>query len=139
VGARLIGFAELVDAAPAEWRRRGHHADGSEHGEHRSLAFNVHAVRVAVDVRHRHGAHLQSVQAADAGFVMNPEQCLGQIEGGAAQGIGSALYEEVMTDAGHVANPVFRTYRVPQFADVPGDRGLFADTSDDLGRSARSR
>ena len=40
---------------------------------------------------------LQSVQAADAGFVMNPQQCLGQVEGGAAQGIGSALYEEVMT------------------------------------------
>jgi CO/xanthine dehydrogenase Mo-binding subunit len=64
---------------------------------------------------------------------MNPEQCIGQIEGGVAQGIGSALYEEVMTDAGTIANPVFRTYRVPQFADVPVTEVFFADTSDDLG------
>jgi CO/xanthine dehydrogenase Mo-binding subunit len=64
---------------------------------------------------------------------MNPEQCFGQIEGGVAQGIGSALYEEVMTDAGTVQNPVFRTYRVPQFADVPVTEVYFAETSDDLG------
>jgi putative selenate reductase molybdopterin-binding subunit len=64
---------------------------------------------------------------------MNPEQCLGQIDGGVAQGIGSALYEEVMTDAGTIANPVFRTYRVPQFADIPVTEVLFAETSDDLG------
>ena len=134
VGERLVGFAEIVDAAPAEWRTaEGITADGSEHGEHRSLAFNVHAVRVAVDLDTGTVRILQSVQSADAGFVMNPEQCIGQIEGGVAQGIGSALYEEVMTDAGTIANPVFRTYRVPQFADVPVTEVFFADTSDDLG------
>jgi putative selenate reductase molybdopterin-binding subunit len=134
VGDRLIGFAELIAAAPVEWRSAdGLTADGSEYGEHRSLAFNVHAARVAVDVETGTVHVLQSVQAADAGFVMNPEQCLGQVEGGAAQGIGSALYEEVMTDAGTIANPVFRTYRVPQFADIPVTEVLFADTSDDLG------
>ena len=134
VGGRLIGFAEIVDAAPAEWRTpEGITADGSEHGEHRSLAFNVHAVRVAVDIETGTVRILQSVQSADAGFVLNPEQCIGQIEGGVAQGIGSALYEEVMTDAGTIANPVFRTYRVPQFADVPVTEVFFADTSDDLG------
>ncbi|MGA1829214.1 molybdopterin-dependent oxidoreductase [Microbacterium sp.] len=134
VGRRLIGFAELADAAPAEWRgAEGITADGSEYGEQRSLAFNVHAVRVAVDVQTGAVRILQSVQSADAGFVMNPAQCLGQIEGGVAQGIGSALYEEVMTDAGTVQNPVFRTYRVPQFADIPVTEVYFADTSDDLG------
>jgi CO/xanthine dehydrogenase Mo-binding subunit len=134
VGERLIGFAEIVDAAPAGWRTaEGIAADGSEHGEHRSLAFNVHAVRVAVDLDTGTVRILQSVQSADAGFVMNPEQCIGQIEGGVAQGIGSALYEEVVTDAGTIANPVFRTYRVPQFADVPVTEVFFADTSDDLG------
>jgi CO/xanthine dehydrogenase Mo-binding subunit len=90
-------------------------------------------VRVAVDVDTGTVRILQSVQSADAGFVLNPEQCIGQIEGGVAQGIGSALYEEVMTDAGTIANPVFRTYRVPQFADVPVTEVFFADTSDDLG------
>ena len=64
---------------------------------------------------------------------MNPEQCRGQVEGGVAQGIGSALYEEVMVDDGVVANPVFRTYRVPQLADIPDTEVYFATTSDEHG------
>ena len=53
---------------------------------------------------------------------------------GAAQGIGSALYEEVMTDgAGKVTTPVFRTYRVPQFADIPTTEVYFASTEDAVG------
>ena len=79
--------------------RRERSADGcgrrAEFGELRSLAFNVHAARVAVDPETGTVRMLQSVQAADAGFVINPAQCRGQVEGGVAQGIGSALYEEV--------------------------------------------
>lgn len=129
--ARLVGFAEIVAAAGDG---EGLTADGAELGELRSLAFNVHAVRVAVDPETGAVRILQSVQSADAGFVMNPAQCRGQVEGGAAQGIGSALYEEVMIGGdGRVVTPVFRTYRVPQFADVPETEVYFADTADDLG------
>lgn len=126
--AGLVGFAALT--AEGELT-----ADGSELGEQRSLAFNVHAARVAVDPETGAVRILQSVQSADAGFVMNPAQCRGQIEGGVAQGIGSALYEEVMTDpqTGKVTSPVFRTYRVPQFADVPDTEVYFAQTNDELG------
>jgi len=133
--ARTVGFAEIVAAAPASERGEGGlTADGSELGDIRSLAFNVHAVRVAVDPATGTVRVLQSVQAADAGTVLNPAQCRGQIEGGAAQGLGSALYEEVMTDgAGAVTTPVFRTYRVPQFADVPDTEVYFADTDDTVG------
>jgi len=76
---------------------------------------------------------LQSIQTADAGVVINPAQCRGQIEGGAAQALGGALYEEVMLEDGVVQNPVFRTYRVPQFADVPDTEVYFAETDDALG------
>ena len=94
----------------------------------RSLAFNVHAFRVAVDIRTGEVRILQSVQSADAGTVMNPEQCRGQVEGGVAQAIGTSLYEEVMIGAdGAVANPVFRTYRVPQMADIPTTEVYFAE------------
>ncbi|MFT3944190.1 MAG: molybdopterin-dependent oxidoreductase [Ancrocorticia sp.] len=109
-------------------------AEGSEYGEQRSLAFNVHAVRVAVCPQTGSVRVLQSVQAADAGFVMNPAQCRGQVEGGVAQGLGSALYEEVMIgDDGRLLTPVFRTYRVPQMGDVPETEVYFAETTDDLG------
>jgi len=134
-GGRLVGFDEIIAAAPTEHRRGdGLIADGSESGELRSLAFNVQAFRVAVDIRTGEVRILQSVQSADAGTVMNPEQCRGQVEGGVAQAIGSSLYEEVMiAEDGAVSNPVFRTYRVPQMADIPVTEVYFATTSDELG------
>lgn len=132
---RLLPFAEVIAAAPEQYRHEdGLRTDGAEYGEFRSLAFNVHAVRVAVDVDTGKVLLLQSVQSADAGTVMNPEQCRGQVEGGVAQAIGSALYEEVMTgEDGALQTQVFRTYRVPQMADIPDTEVYFADTSDDLG------
>lgn len=131
---RLVTFAEVVDAAPdAERTRDGLVGDGAETGDQRSLAFNVHAVRVAVDTTTGTVRILQSVQAADAGTVLNPAQCRGQVEGGAAQGIGSALYEEVLVEDGRVRNPMFRQYRVPQFGDIPETEVQFAETSDALG------
>ena len=131
----IVPFDELTAAAsPREAAAGGLTVEGAEYGEERSLAFNVHAVRVAVEPSTGTVRILQSVHAADAGFVMNPAQCRGQIEGGVAQGVGSALYEEVMVDeGGGIVNPMFRTYRVPQFADIPDTEVYFADTSDDLG------
>lgn len=132
-GDRLLSFAEIVTAA-SDATPDGLTATGAELGEVRSLAFNVHAVRVAVDPSTGIVRILQSIQSADAGTVLNPAQCRGQVEGGAAQGIGSALYEEVLIDEdGRVENPVFRTYRVPQFADIVDTEVYFAETRDDLG------
>ncbi|MFS0732088.1 molybdopterin cofactor-binding domain-containing protein [Microbacterium sp. 1P10UB] len=134
VGTRVVGFADIVAGASADERGDdGLVAHGAEYGDRRSLAFNVHAVRVAVDVETGTVRILQSVHSADAGFVMNPAQARGQIEGGVAQGIGSALYEEVYLEDGRVQNPVFRLYRVPQFADVPDTEVYFAETSDTVG------
>jgi CO/xanthine dehydrogenase Mo-binding subunit/aerobic-type carbon monoxide dehydrogenase small subunit (CoxS/CutS family) len=134
-GGRLLPFTEVIAGAPAE-NRRGQDlaADGSEFGELRSLAFDVQAFRVAVDVRTGEVRILQSVHAADAGTVMHPEQCRGQVEGGVAQAIGSALYEEVMVGPdGSLLTQVFRFYRVPQMADIPNTEVYFARTSDALG------
>ncbi|AXK79970.1 xanthine dehydrogenase family protein molybdopterin-binding subunit [Pseudolabrys taiwanensis] len=47
-------------------------------------------------------------------------QCRGQIEGGVAQAMGAALFEEVIIDAdGKVTTTSFRTYHLPAFGDVP--------------------
>ena len=133
-GDELVSWERIVDAAPATLRdEHGLTADGAEFGDFRSLAFNVHAVRVAVDPETGTVRVLQSIQTADAGVVINPAQCRGQIEGGAAQALGGALYEEVLLEDGVVQNAVFRTYRVPQFADVPDTEVYFAETDDALG------
>ena len=75
----------------------------------------------------------QSVQAADAGFVMNPQQCRGQVEGGVVQALGTSLFEELVLADGVVTTSVLRNYHIPQMADVPDTEVLFADTSDALG------
>ena len=108
--------------------------EGDSGGLPRSLAFNVQAFRVAVHEDTGTVKILQSVQSADAGTVMNPQQCRGQVEGGVAQAIGTALYEDMRTDgAGLVTTDSIRSYHVPQFADIPRTEVVFADTYDRLG------
>jgi putative selenate reductase molybdopterin-binding subunit len=66
--------------------------------------------------------------------VLNPEQCRGQVEGGVAQAIGSALYEQMhVGEDGAVTTTTLRNYHIPQFADVPVTEVYFADTVDALG------
>jgi putative selenate reductase molybdopterin-binding subunit len=109
-------------------------ANGHCDGTPRSVSFNVHGFRVAVRPQTGELCILHSVQAADAGRVINPMQCRGQIEGGAAQALGAALYEAVIVDdAGRVGSRTFRAYHIPTCADVPETEVLFADTADRLG------
>ena len=123
-GGAVVGLTELAGAV----------GEGAHGGSPRSVAFNVHAVRVAVDTDTGELRILRSVHAADAGVVVNPQQCRGQVEGGVAQGIGSALYEEIrLDDAGRVTTRVLRDYHLPQWSDVPFTEVLFADTVDELG------
>jgi putative selenate reductase molybdopterin-binding subunit len=127
--ARLDTVGGEPRALAEEERRATARYDGNE----RSLAFNVHAVRVAVNRETGEVEILRSVHAADAGRVLNYEQCRGQVEGGVAQGIGSALYEEVMLADGVPTTRAFRQYRVPQMADIPPTEVVFADTYDVTG------
>jgi CO/xanthine dehydrogenase Mo-binding subunit/aerobic-type carbon monoxide dehydrogenase small subunit (CoxS/CutS family) len=111
-----------------------HEATGACSGTPRSVAFNVQGFRVAVHRRTGIVRILKSVHAADAGTVINKTQCIGQIEGGVAQAIGAALYEDLILGAdGGVANASFRSYHIPAFADVPRTEVLFAATYDRIG------
>ncbi|WP_138444447.1 molybdopterin-dependent oxidoreductase [Sinomonas susongensis] len=129
---REMPLAEL--AAAAAERGLLLSAEGRWGGTPRSVAFNVHGFRVAVHRGTGELQILQSVQAADAGVVVNPRQCRGQVEGGIAQALGSALWEEVrIDDAGVVTTDILRQYHIPTFADVPRSELYFAETSDALG------
>ncbi|WP_431957825.1 xanthine dehydrogenase family protein molybdopterin-binding subunit [Nocardia lijiangensis] len=125
-GDRLIGTAEL--AAAGELTAHGEHS-----GIPRSVSFNVHAFRVAVERATGRVRILHSVQAADAGAVLNPVQCRGQVEGGTAQAIGTALYEDMRSEHGVVTTRTLRHYHIPQLADLPSTEVYFADTADELG------
>ncbi|MHC5795429.1 molybdopterin-dependent oxidoreductase [Lacisediminihabitans sp. FW035] len=127
IGSLFLSASELLAEGPLT-------ASGRHDGTPRSVAFNVHGFRVAVNPATGEVRILESVQAADAGTVLNPEQLRGQIEGATAQAIGTALYEEMRLDgAGRVTTTAFRNYHVPRFADVPVTEVLFAETFDALG------
>ena len=56
----------------------------------------------------------------DAGKAVHPDYVEGQMQGGAAQGIGWALNEEYLFDAdGVMENAGFLDYRVPVASDLP--------------------
>ena len=56
----------------------------------------------------------------DVGKAINPLAVEGQMQGGAVQSVGMALWEEIMWDeAGHVRNPSLLDYRQATFADIP--------------------
>jgi CO/xanthine dehydrogenase Mo-binding subunit/aerobic-type carbon monoxide dehydrogenase small subunit (CoxS/CutS family) len=131
-GAHRLTLADVHSAAAeaqVDLSATGH-ADGTP----RSVAFNVHYFRVAVNLKTGELRILRSVQAADAGSVANPMQCRGQVEGGVAQALGAAMFEEVVIDRkGRVVNPSFRNYHLPALSDLPRTEVLFADTHDELG------
>jgi putative selenate reductase molybdopterin-binding subunit len=109
-------------------------AEGHWGGSPRSVAFNAQWFRVAVDPETGEIRILHSVHSADAGTVLNPLQCRGQIEGGVAQALGASLAEHVdIDDRGQVTTTGFRQYHLPTFADVPRTEVLFADTDDTIG------
>ncbi|MTD52577.1 molybdopterin-dependent oxidoreductase [Amycolatopsis pithecellobii] len=109
-------------------------AEGRFDGARRSVAFNAQWFHVAVDPDTGEIKILRSVHAADAGRVLNPAQCRGQVEGGVAQALGTAVSEVVRIDTqGAVTTTDFRSYGMPTYADAPRTEVVFADTYDSIG------
>ena len=129
---RALPLAELHAQAPDAVHKL--HVSRKAYAAPRSTAFNVQGFRVAVNRETCEVRILQSVHAADAGTILNPMQCRGQVEGSIAQGIGTTMFERMVLDArGAVVNPTLRNYRIPAFADVPRTEIFFADTHDAYG------
>ena len=124
-----LTLKDVAASASAPIRAEGHWA-----GSPRSVAFNAQWFRIAVDPGTGELRILRSVHSADAGTVLNPLQCRGQIEGGVAQAIGATLAEQVVLDEnGEVTTAGFRQYHLPTFADVPHTEVIFARTDDAIG------
>jgi len=88
-----------------------------------TFSYAAHAAVVAVDDEIGHVEILDYVIVEDGGRLVNPMVVDGQIHGGLAQGIGTALYEEMPFDGG--AQPqasTFADYLVPGSTDIPSPR-----------------
>jgi len=85
-----------------------------------TFSYACHAVAVAVDVEIGAVEILRYVVVEDGGVLLNPMIVEGQVYGGVAQGIGTALYEEMPYDEN--AQPLASTladYLLPGAGEVP--------------------
>jgi CO/xanthine dehydrogenase Mo-binding subunit len=131
-GDSRISLAKLMEVARARGIRFTEARKA--YGSPRSVTSNTHGFRVAVHGITGEIRILYSVQATDAGVVINPAQVRGQVEGGVAQGIGFALTENFHVDAsGVMTNPNLRNYRIPTYADTPRTEVLLVDSTDSVG------
>ena len=67
------------------------------------------------------------VAVQEVGKVIHPVLATGQIEGGVAQAIGYALYENVVWKDGRMANAQMTNYIMPTSADLPPIRVYFVE------------
>jgi carbon-monoxide dehydrogenase large subunit len=84
------------------------------------FSYGTHAAVVAVEPDSGVVEILDYVVAEDCGTLINPMIVDGQIIGGIAQGIGTALYEEIPYDeAGQPLATTFAEYMVPCAPEIP--------------------
>ena len=94
-----------------------------------TFSYACHAVALAVDTELGHVEILDYVIAEDGGKLINPMVVDGQIYGGAAQGIGTALYEEMPYDTqGQPLASTLADYLLPGATEVPPVRILHMET-----------
>ncbi|MEH2479784.1 carbon-monoxide dehydrogenase large subunit [Nitrobacteraceae bacterium AZCC 2146] len=88
-----------------------------------TFSYAAHAVTVAVDPDLGDVEILDYVIVEDGGVLVNPMIVDGQIYGGLAQGIGTALYEEMPFDsAGQPLATTLADYLLPGPTEVPAPR-----------------
>jgi CO/xanthine dehydrogenase Mo-binding subunit len=85
------------------------------------LSFGALVVEVEVDEVTGQTRILKAWSALDVGRAINPQLVEVQIEGAFVQGLGYALFEEMVWDGGRLSNPTLMDYKVPTIADVPYD------------------
>jgi CO/xanthine dehydrogenase Mo-binding subunit len=92
-----------------------------------SFAWAVYVADVAVDLVTYETRVEDFVAVQEVGRVINPVLAAGQIEGGVAQGIGYALYEQVAWREGRMANAQMTNYIMPTSMDLPPIRVYFEE------------
>jgi len=110
VGGELRGYGEVKPE-----KGSGSYAEGPVFWEVCVAAAEVELDRDTGVVR-----VLQTSSVADVGKAINPQLVERQDEGGTMQGLGNALFEEMLyTDDGVLLNDTLLDYRIPATEDLP--------------------
>jgi len=94
-----------------------------------TFSYACHALVIALDTALGHSEILDYVIVEDGGTLVNPMVVDGQIYGGTAQGIGTALYEEMPYDSeGQPLASTLADYMLPGPTEVPEPRIVHMST-----------
>jgi CO/xanthine dehydrogenase Mo-binding subunit len=118
--ATLLG-EEVIDETREFHPRRTTRLD-AETGQadaHLQYAFAAHRAVVDVDTELGLVKVVELATAQDVGKAINPQAVEGQLEGGAAQGLGLAVMEEIQVKDGVIRNASFTDYLLPTILDMP--------------------
>ena len=117
--AELLGEDAIEETV--EWRHRETYPlDENGQGDaHLQFAFSAHRAVVDVDLELGLVRVVELATAQEVGKAMNPQALEGQIQGGTAQGLGLALFEEIQVKDGKVLNASFTDYLLPTILDMP--------------------
>ena len=118
--ATLLG-EEVIEETREYRPRRTSRLDGEtgQANAHMQFAFAAHRAVVDVDVELGLVKVVELATAQDVGKAINPQAVEGQLEGGAAQGLGLAVMEEIQVKDGVIRNPSFTDYLLPTTLDMP--------------------
>jgi aerobic carbon-monoxide dehydrogenase large subunit len=144
VAARRLGCepgkVELIDGhmavAPdgqsvsfAELAGEGISIEESFANTRHAYSYGAHAAHVAVDPGTGHVEILDYVAVEDVGRIINPVLLKGQIVGAVVQGLGGALFENlVYDDEGQLLTGSLADYLLPTASDFPTIRAVVTET-----------
>lgn len=125
-GRAILPLATLLGDAVIEETREFHprpthplDPETGQAGAHMQYAFAAHRAVVDVDVELGLVKVVELATAQDVGKAINPQAVEGQLEGGAAQGLGLAVMEEIQVKDGVIRNASFTDYLLPTILDMP--------------------
>jgi len=123
--ASAVDLARVIQASIPTFAKPGvappdFEATAYHHVPTVTFASAVHVAQVEVDVSTGRVILLRYVVAHDCGRVINPIIVEGQVHGGVAQGVGGALFEEMVYDeTGQLLTGSLMDYAVPKADDLP--------------------
>jgi CO/xanthine dehydrogenase Mo-binding subunit len=97
------------------------------------FTFGTHLCDLEVDLDTGRVTLLRYIAAHDVGRAINPASVAGQISGGAVQGLGMALLEEVVVEEGMNLTGGFFQYLIPTATDVCDIDALVLESGEGMG------
>ena len=124
----IAKFGPLKSLAKYEQPTDLHWDDEKYQGDaYGAYGWAVYVAEVSVDMRTAEVRVEDFVAVQEVGTIINPVLAAGQVEGGVAQGIGLALYENVVWQQGRMINGQMTNYIMPTSMDVPPIRVWFEE------------